>query len=378
MKNCLTVTIAVVLAFVAFPVNAATRDVMAYCETTTTNIITNIAPVAVPADITPKNSEDWIDRIRRVIANSAWDTMKSQGATSADTIHCRFTDPSQPYTGDNYDPAKFEYIYNDFLVHIRNRFRVVQISRLDSASSAQASVARSAALPSNRKTVVPKEQRSATVDAPRGLTPNQLKYQRELAAHQEKLAEIEQIKAATAAKLASDKVAAQQVIDRHRQEMEVNRQQIAAADRAKRAYELELAAHEARTKQMRTKQDRDALADWPEAVAVCELNAQNPQAKFGNWRCEGPLQMDYAKLGNGSSVEPKALFNVSNACGGKVESVRDLGLVGGYRVFGCSYGMHPNQAQRLSNDAAAKFGLGYIPGRITYRCPKWQSGCRVR
>lgn len=209
----------------------------------------------------------------------------------------------------------------------------------------------------------------------KGPTPNQLKYQRELAEHQRRLAEIEQIKLAAQSKLASDKAAAQQVIERHRQEVEVNRRQ---ADRAKRQYEQELAAHQALVKQMRSKTDREALADWPEAVTVCELNAQSPQAKFGNWRCEGPLQFDYAKLGNGGSVDPKALFNVSNACGGKVESVRDLGLVGGYRVFGCSFGMHPKGAQRLSNDTAAKFGLGYVPGRITYRCPTYVSYCRTR
>jgi len=214
--------------------------------------------------------------------------------------------------------------------------------------------------------------------APKGPTPNQLKYQRELAAYQQRLADIEQVKSAAQAKLASDRASALQVIDRHRQEMDANRQQVAAAERAKRQYEQDLAAHEAQARQMRTKQAREALADWPEAVTVCELNAQNPQAKFGNWKCEGPLQFDYAKLGNPGQMDPKALFNVSNACGGKVESVRDLGTVGGYRVFGCSYGMHPNKAQRLSNDTAEKFGLSYIPGRITYRCPAWQSSCRVR
>ena len=378
MKSGVSLALVSVAWFIALPAYASTRDVMAYCQTTTTNIITNIAPASVPSDITPQNSENWISRVRTVIANSAWETMKAQGATYQDTVVCHFTDPSQPYAGDNYDPAKFEYIYNDLLDHIRSRFRVVQVARLDSESSRQASMSTPATRPAKRTPIQPKEQLPAAIDSPRPLTPNQLKYQRELAAHQERLAEIERIKTETAAKLARDKAAAQEVIDRHRQEMDVNRQQVAAADRAKRQYEQDLAAHEALSKQMRTKQDRDALVDWLEAVTVCELNAQNPQAKFGNWRCEGPLQMDYAKLGSGGQVDPKALFNVSNACGGKVESVRDLGIVSGYRVFGCSYGMHPNLAQRLSNDAAAKFGLAYIPGRITYRCPKWQSGCRVR
>jgi len=212
----------------------------------------------------------------------------------------------------------------------------------------------------------------------KGPTPNQLKYQRELAEYKQRLAQIEQVKATAQAKLASDKANAQLVIGRHRQEMDVNRQQVAAADRTKRQYEQELAAHQAQVKEMRTKQDRQALADWPEAVAVCELNAQNPQSKFGNWRCEGPLQFTYAKLGNGGQSDVKAMASVSDACGGKVESVRDLAMVGGYRVFGCSFGLHPNPAQRLANDKAAKFGLTYIPGRVTYRCPTHVSYCRTR
>ena len=209
-----------------------------------------------------------------------------------------------------------------------------------------------------------------------GPTPNQLKYQRELAEYNNRLAEIEQGKLAAAAKLANDKAAAQRLLEQHRQEMELNRQQVADADRAKRQYERDLAAQQATVERLRTKQDRESLVDWPEAVSVCELNSQNPQSKFGNWKCDGPLQFDYAKLGNGGQIDPKALFNVSNTCGGKVESVRDLGMVSGYHVFGCSFGMHPDPAQRMSPDKAAKFGLAYIPGRNNYRCPKYVSLCR--
>ena len=214
---------------------------------------------------------------------------------------------------------------------------------------------------------------------PKGPTPNQLKYQRELAEYQQRLAEIETEKAASAAKLASNKAAAQQLIDQHRRDMEANQIQLAAAEQARRRYEQELAAQQRMIDRQRTNQDREALVDWPEAVAVCELNPQNPQSKFGNWKCNGPLQFDYAKLGNAASqADPKALFNVSNACGGQVASVRDLGMVNGYRVFGCSFGLHPDPAQRLSPDPAVKFGLGYIVGRNVYRCPKYVSYCRTR
>lgn len=238
----------------------------------------------------------------------------------------------------------------------------------------QASARRPAAKPVAKAT----DSRPVPLPVAKGPTPNQLKYQRELAEYQQRLADIEQVKAAAQAKLASDKASAQQVIEQHRQEMDVNRQQVVAAERAKRQYERELAAQQAQATQMRTKQDREALADWREAVTVCELNAQDPQSKFGNWRCEGPLQFTYAKLGNGGQSDLKAMASVSDACGGKVESVRDLAMVGGYRVFGCSFGLHPKSEQRLAADKAVKFGLAYIPGRIIYRCPTYVSYCRTR
>lgn len=214
---------------------------------------------------------------------------------------------------------------------------------------------------------------------PVGPTANQLRYQRELAAYQERLAEIDRIKVESAASLARDKGAAAAAMAQHEREMEQNRQQVAAAEMAKRRYEQDLAVQLAAVERNRTKQDREALVDWPEAVSVCELNPQNPQSKFGNWRCDGPLQFDYARLGSADSqADPKAKFNVSNTCGGKLESVRDLGMVNGYHVFGCSFGLHPDPAQRMSPDRAARFGIAYVPGRNTYRCPKYVSYCRSK
>jgi hypothetical protein len=180
--------------------------------------------------------------------------------------------------------------------------------------------------------------------------------------------------------------------EQYEAEMAAHRAQVEAAEAAKRAYEAELArvnaareqyardqaAYEAQINSRRTKNEKDALANWPEAVTVCELDAQNPQSKFGNWKCIGPLQFDYAKLGaSGSEVTVNVLFNISNTCGGKPESVRDLGMVNGYHIFGCSFGMHPDPAQRTSIDVASKYGISYIPGRDIYRCPKLQSFCRV-
>jgi hypothetical protein len=155
--------------------------------------------------------------------------------------------------------------------------------------------------------------------------------------------------------------------------------ELARANAAKAQYERDLAAHQATVRNQTTKKDREAMVDWREAVTVCELNQTNAQSKFGNWRCVGPLQYTYAKLGaGGAGLTPGALANVSDACGGKPESVRDLGMVGEYHVFGCSFGLHPAAGQGSSSfDAAAKFGLGFIEGRKTFRCPAWKSYCRT-
>ena len=265
------------------------------------------------------------------------------------------------------------YVRNGWTGGFPTQGAQASVRRPAAKPAAKASTAKTAPAPAPALVAVP-----VAVPVAKGPTPNQLKYQRELAEYQQRLADIERVKAAAQAKLASDKASAQLLIEQHRQEMDVNRQQVAAAERAKRQYEQELAAQQAQAAQRRTKQDREALADWPEAVTVCELNAQDPQSKFGNWRCEGPLQFTYAKLGNGGQSDIKAMANVSDACGGKVESVRDLAMVGGYRVFGCSFGLHPKAEQRLATDKAAKFGLAYIPGRIIYRCPTYVSYCRTR
>ncbi|WP_114227701.1 MULTISPECIES: hypothetical protein [Sphingomonas] len=74
---------------------------------------------------------------------------------------------------------------------------------------------------------------------------------------------------------------------------------------------------------------------------------------------------------------PVSLAQIGLACGVNKEQVRDLGLVGGYRVFGCGFGLHPTGGYGLQTDQAAKHGLSYIPGRIVYRCPAWKNYCRT-
>lgn len=233
-------------------------------------------------------------------------------------------------------------------------------------------------------------RRSAAVDAlpkpaataPRapiekGPTPNQLKFQRELDAYNARLKEIERIKADTEARHAANRSAAQQQVSAHDQDMARHRREVAAADAARRQYEQDLAAHQALLDQRQSNDERDRKVDWREAIVVCTLNPSDGQSQFGNWRCDGPLQMTYAKLGGEAALGRQALVALSQACGGKPESIRDLGLVSGSRLFGCSYGLHPKSKGPFPLDAAAKHGIGYVPGRATYRCPAWHSACRT-
>lgn len=213
---------------------------------------------------------------------------------------------------------------------------------------------------------------------PKGPTPNQLKYQRELAEHQARLAEIERIKAETAAKHAANRGAADAELARHAREKAEHDRVKAAADAAKRQYQADLAAHQRLVDQRQTKQDRERKVDWREAVVVCNLNASDGQSKFGNWRCDGPLQMTYAKLGGTGGLTRPVLVNLSDACGGKPESVRDLGMVGASRIFGCSFGLHPQATSGFHLDAARKHGISFVPGRAIYRCPAYVSYCRTQ
>ena len=206
----------------------------------------------------------------------------------------------------------------------------------------------------------------------------ELKYQQELAAYQQRIKEIEALTAernATIAQneadLARKKAEAEQLLQKHRREAD-------EAAAAQRRYQAELAAHQAQVERMQTQEDRNRAVEWKEAVVVCTLKEEDGQSKFGNWRCDGPLQFTYAKLGKeGGAATGGALTALSEACGGKRESIRDLGVVSSYRVFGCSFGLHPQSTTRFHLDAAKKYGIEYVPGRAVYRCPAWKSFCRT-
>lgn len=137
------------------------------------------------------------------------------------------------------------------------------------------------------------------------------------------------------------------------------RQQAADAERRRQA---EVRAQE----QARRLAELNALVDWKESVTLCEKTG--PQAKFGNWRCTGSLQMNYVNF-----EDPYWVSALDKTCGGP-RNKRDLGMVGGYRAFGCGFGLHPSS----TDDIPARFGVGYVPGRITFRCPRSASGCDRR
>jgi hypothetical protein len=117
-------------------------------------------------------------------------------------------------------------------------------------------------------------------------------------------------------------------------------------------------AEQARLAELRRKEEeaRRPVA-FKEGVVVCEKKRDN------YYRCEGPLQITYSDL-----VTPAGLTSLREACGGGTS--RDLGMSGGFRVFGCGFGIHPTIRDYPGNrDVPAEYGL-YISGRGTFYCPR--------
>lgn len=310
-----------------------------------------------------------------MLLNEQWD-QSDRGVR----LYASVLDPKTGYQSKGNAAALTSYVNNGITyLSFNEMIRVDEKQRQCGSSSKKEPSAKPARAPRPKPTEVstraepkaPMIDQSAASPAPvpKGPTPNQLKYQRELADYNARLAEIEKIKADTAAKHAADTAAAGAELARHRREL-------AVAEAARKQYEIGLAAHQQLIRDRETRQDREAKVEWREAVAVCILDLSDGQAKFGNWRCDGPLQMNYAKLGNpGQAPSVEAIVALTMVCGGKREAVRDLGMVGDARLFGCSYGIHP---QSKALDPLTKHGIGYAPGRAIYRCPLYVSGCRTQ
>lgn len=207
-------------------------------------------------------------------------------------------------------------------------------------------------------------------------------YQAKMRVYEQQLAEQQrQVEAFEAARLEIDRRKAEQAeaaraaVVEHERQLEARNDSVAASARD---YADRESQYVEQVRQWRGGSER--LADFPEALSVCLFDTDDPQSKFRNWTCVGPLQFNYAKLDGsaGQGASPGAIGAIASTCGGKSEDVRDLGTSGPYRVFGCSFGINPDPKVRRSLDAAQRFGLDYVDGRQLFRCPSSKSSCRTR
>ena len=90
--------------------------------------------------------------------------------------------------------------------------------------------------------------------------------------------------------------------------------------------------------------------------------------------CRGPLQTS-----SGALDTPAGDQAINWACGIK-EGARPLGAIAGKRIFGCGYGIHPEDPDGKypgNQDIAAKLGMADVPGRATFHCSRRTSAfCR--
>lgn len=148
----------------------------------------------------------------------------------------------------------------------------------------------------------------------------------------------------------------QQEVEELRQQEE-QRRQAAERDRLAREAEQRRVAEARRLEQERLEAERTRLVDFREAVVICQLSG--PQAQFGNWDCQGPLQQNYVNFERPNVASAMNLMSCRN--------YRELPRAGSYRVFGCGYGLHPNNPGAFRN-VPEMMGV-YVDGRAIFRCP---------
>lgn len=150
-------------------------------------------------------------------------------------------------------------------------------------------------------------------------------------------------------------------------EAERKRQQEAEAERRRREETAQRERAEqaalARSKQLeealkrQEEEARNRPVAYREGITLCEPPKNGGKA----WLCRGPLQ-------NVSGVLDTQSGNVAvrQACGGN--NVRDLGMVAGYRAYGCGFGIHPTDRDSPNRDIPASLGVNHIPDRNTFYC----------
>ena len=147
---------------------------------------------------------------------------------------------------------------------------------------------------------------------------------------------------------------------KRQQDADTERRRREEAAQRQRADEAMLA----RSKQLEEalKQQEEEARNRPVAYREGITLCAPPQNGGKAWLCRGPLQ-------NMSGVLDTQSGNVAvrQACGGN--NVRDLGMVAGYRAYGCGFGIHPTDREYPGNrDIPASLGVNHIPDRGTFYC----------
>ncbi|OZA27559.1 MAG: hypothetical protein B7X91_08165 [Hydrogenophilales bacterium 17-64-11] len=147
---------------------------------------------------------------------------------------------------------------------------------------------------------------------------------------------------------------------KRQQDADTERRRREEAAQRQRADEAMLA----RSKQLEEalKQQEEEARNRPVAYREGITLCAPPQNGGKAWLCRGPLQ-------NVSGVLDTQSGNVAvrQACGGN--NVRDLGMVAGYRAYGCGFGIHPTDREYPGNrDIPASLGVNHIPDRGTFYC----------
>lgn len=206
------------------------------------------------------------------------------------------------------------------------------------------------------------QERAVKVETPSGtvlMTPRKkAEYESKLAEHQRQLVEREKAIADAAAKHEANRRAADERVAQHNKELTKHAEKVAQMERDAAAVRAEWAM---RAAGLTPEQKDDERVEFKEGIVLCRQ--PNPSSK--SWSCQGPLQNTSAVLDT-----PNMTVALGQACGSD-RSIRDLGMVKGYRAFGCGFGIHPTARDYPGNtDVPAKLGIDFIPGRRSYTCPK--------
>jgi conjugal transfer/entry exclusion protein len=332
-----------------------TKTVTAYCMVgPEPKIATSALTVTVKVDTSSRDSYRISTYISEAIGWQVSDALYQMGINTNGNIACNFTDPTLSY--DPNENRSLSQLQDEIARLPGYGYRMVTVDLSRRASVAQSQSEVSSPTPARKEASEPGTGTAPRVrrDNPLGKTPNQVKYELATAVHQAQLAKLAKEKAEVEAKKEQQRAAARQVLSQHDQALARHREVVAASERQQAEYRAKLAAPQAKLP--------EGNIAFREGVVLC----QKRPAPSKEWRCPGPLQVTYANLDD----LPRAMVSLGQACGSG-KSIRDLGMVSGYRAFGCGFGIHPTARDYPGNtDVPAQLGVGYVPGRATFYCPR--------